>query len=111
MAVARNKTVSIIVPVYNEESVLPAFLERLTNVINGLADKYDFKVILINDGSRDKSWKIIQQASLSDERFSGICLSRNFGHQAAHVRLSSSPEMLRYPLILICRTPLNSFPN
>lgn len=62
--------------------MLPLFHERMTQVLNGLKD-YNFKVIFIDDGSRDKSWKIIQNISEADTRFSGVRLSRNFGHQAA----------------------------
>ncbi len=78
-----NKLISIIVPVYNEESSLPFFFERIRKIIDSLGKKYRFKVLLIDDGSRDRSWKIIQEISQSDNDFSGIRLSRNFGHQAA----------------------------
>ncbi len=73
---------SVIVPVYNEELVLPLFHERMTQVIDKLKD-YNCKVILIDDGSLDNSWKIIGRISEADDRFSGVRLSRNFGHQAA----------------------------
>lgn len=77
-----KKLISVIVPVYNEELVLPQFYERMTQVLDGLTD-YEGKVIFIDDGSRDNSWKIIRQISEADPRFSGVRLSRNFGHQAA----------------------------
>ena len=79
---SQKKLISVIVPVYNEELVLPLFHERVTQVIDGLKD-YDCKVIFIDDGSRDNSWKIIHRISEMDPRFSGVRLSRNFGHQAA----------------------------
>lgn len=78
-----NKLISIIVPVYNEQASLQHFVERVRNVIDSLGKKYRFKVLLIDDGSRDGSWNMIREISQSDERFSGIRLSRNFGHQAA----------------------------
>jgi glycosyltransferase involved in cell wall biosynthesis len=62
--------------------VLPLFHASMTKVIDGLKD-YDWKVIFIDDGSRDNSWKIIRRISETDPRFSGVSLSRNFGHQAA----------------------------
>lgn len=80
----KEKTnLSIIVPIFNEQSVLARFIVRLTKVIDGLGDRYKVKVILIDDGSRDDSWKMIIAASKTDDRFCGIRLSRNFGHQAA----------------------------
>ena len=78
-----SKLISIIVPVYNEESSLPFFFERIRKIFDNLETKYRFKVLLVDDGSRDRSWKMIRDISQSDERFSGIRLSRNFGHQAA----------------------------
>jgi dolichol-phosphate mannosyltransferase len=82
MEAKMGKTISIVVPVYNEELVLPLFYERMIPVLNGLTN-YQCKVIFIDDGSRDKSWKIIRNISEADPRFSGVRLSRNFGHQAA----------------------------
>ncbi len=78
-----RKLISIIVPVYNEESSLQFFFERIRKVVDDLETKYRIKVLLIDDGSRDRSWEMIREISHSDERFSGIRLSRNFGHQAA----------------------------
>jgi len=79
----QKKSICIITPVYNEQSVLPFFFARLSQVIDGLADRFQVKVIFIDDGSRDKSWQMIRRFSQKDGRCSGIRLSRNFGHQAA----------------------------
>ena len=79
----QKKLLTIIVPVYNEEMVLPSFYERMTDVLQKLADRYDLKVMFIDDGSIDSSWEMIQDISHKDERFCGVRLSRNFGHQAA----------------------------
>jgi glycosyltransferase involved in cell wall biosynthesis len=78
-----KKLVCIVTPVYNEQSVLPFFFERMARVMDGLADRYTLKVICVDDGSRDKTWQMIRECSQKDGRFSGIRLSRNFGHQAA----------------------------
>jgi dolichol-phosphate mannosyltransferase len=78
-----RKTISIIVPVYNEQSVISYFFERMTNVLDELEQKYFVKVILIDDGSTDNSWNMIRGKSTVDGRYNGIRLSRNFGHQAA----------------------------
>ena len=79
----QKKTISIIIPVYNEELVVPFLIERLVQVIHDLEERYTLCVVFIDCGSRDNSWKKIQEISEKDRRFSGLRLSRNFGHQAA----------------------------
>jgi glycosyltransferase involved in cell wall biosynthesis len=73
--------ISIIVPLYNEEAVFDKLINRLTNVI----DKTPFscEIILINDGSFDKTQLKIETICTKDNRFVGLLLSRNFGHQLA----------------------------
>ena len=73
--------ISIIVPLYNEEAVFEQLIQRLTNVI----DKTPFtcEVILINDGSTDKTERLIEAICNKDHRFTGVLLSRNHGHQLA----------------------------
>ncbi|RCK81555.1 MAG: Glycosyltransferase [Candidatus Ozemobacter sibiricus] len=78
-----RKTISVIVPVHNEEAVLPTLFRRLTDVLDRLAPTYDGNVFLIDDGSRDRSWELITAQARHDPRYRGIRLSRNFGHQAA----------------------------
>ena len=73
--------ISIIVPLYNEEQVFEQLIQRLTDVIN--ATKFSCEVILINDGSSDKTGELIEQICKKDNRFTGILLSRNYGHQLA----------------------------
>ena len=77
----------IVIPCYNEEEVLPVtapmFLKKLEDLV--FEDKIGQKsrILFVNDGSRDKTWDIIKELSIKDERFTGICLSRNRGHQNA----------------------------
>lgn len=77
----------IVVPCYNEEEVLPETSRRLKEKMEGLvaADKIspDSRVLFVNDGSRDKTWKIISQLHEQCSLFSGADLSRNRGHQNA----------------------------
>jgi glycosyltransferase involved in cell wall biosynthesis len=72
---------SIVIPVYNEEAILPALGERLT----ALLDRLDggAEVILVDDGSRDASFARMMEMSARDPRFKVVQLSRNFGHQMA----------------------------
>jgi dolichol-phosphate mannosyltransferase len=83
MGATKKKGISIIVPVYNEHSVLPFLFERLAKILDGLQKNYELQVLLIDDGSSDDSWRMILEKSNSDPRFTGIRLSRNFGHQSA----------------------------
>jgi glycosyltransferase involved in cell wall biosynthesis len=77
-----RKRVSIVAPCFNEESVLPAFLDRVRAVAKGL-DQYDFEFLLVDDGSRDATRDVVRAQSAQDPRVRGVFLSRNFGHQRA----------------------------
>lgn len=73
--------ISIIVPLYNEEAVFEQLIQRLTSVID--KTQFSCEVILVNDGSTDKTEKLIESICNNDNRFTGILLSRNHGHQLA----------------------------
>jgi dolichol-phosphate mannosyltransferase len=73
--------ISVVVPIYNEEENLPELRRRLTAALD--ATGHPWEVILINDGSRDRSAEIIGQFHADDPRFKLVDLSRNFGHQPA----------------------------
>ena len=77
-----RQLISILVPCYNEEEVLPAFFKRVITVIHNI-DEYDFEVLIIDDGSVDATWNIIVDWQKRYSQIRGIRLSRNFGHQAA----------------------------
>ena len=79
---ASPPTVAIVVPVFNEEPVLPELLRRLSDVCATARD-ITWRVIIVNDGSRDRTAEIARGTVLSDDRFTLVELSRNFGHQAA----------------------------
>lgn len=78
---------SIVVPCYNEELVIGECARRLRAVIGELVQSCkvanDSQIVFVNDGSRDKTWEMIQELCETDAVFSGISLSRNFGHQGA----------------------------
>lgn len=76
-----STTVSIVVPLYNEESVLEIFHERLSETLDGL--NVSTEIIYINDGSDDGSLKILERLSLKDARITILDFSRNFGKEAA----------------------------
>lgn len=72
---------SVVIPVYNEEESLPELVRRLTPVLDQLDGPAE--VILVDDGSRDRSAILIEAIHRTDPRFKVLRLSRNFGHQAA----------------------------
>ena len=77
----------IVVPCYNEEEVLPETSRRLKEKLEALisagAISEESRVLFVNDGSRDKTWSLIEGLHRSDKRFSGVNLTRNRGHQNA----------------------------
>jgi dolichol-phosphate mannosyltransferase len=75
------KRLSFVFPVYNEEEVLPTLYERIRRLIDTLS--YDSEVILVNDGSEDRSLELMRQFHQKDCRFKILDFSRNFGHQTA----------------------------
>lgn len=76
-----NKKISIVVPMYNEQEVANEFYNRTTNVLQSLP--YEYEMIIVNDGSRDKTLDIVLNLLRKDEHIKVINFSRNFGHQAA----------------------------
>ena len=77
----------MIIPCYNEEKVLPMtspmFLDKLNQLISEGKINQKSRILFVNDGSKDKTWEIIQSLSQENEHFCGICQSRNRGHQNA----------------------------
>jgi dolichol-phosphate mannosyltransferase len=74
-------TISIVVPVYNEEAVLPELYRRISQVMDETDNSWE--LILVNDGSRDNSADVIHGLNQKDSRVKGISFSRNFGFQEA----------------------------
>jgi dolichol-phosphate mannosyltransferase len=72
---------SVVIPVFNEQSNLAALYNRLTEVLNKITNNYE--MIFVNDGSTDDSLAMIKKLSTGDERIRYISFSRNFGHQVA----------------------------
>jgi polyisoprenyl-phosphate glycosyltransferase len=72
---------SVIIPVYNEQQVLPVTYERLKTVMDGLREPYE--LVFVNDGSSDASQAILESLSDKDNAVKVINFSRNFGHQVA----------------------------
>lgn len=78
---------AIVVPCYNEEEVLPVTVARLLELLTAMTESgavlADSFLLLVDDGSRDRTWQMIEQHCASDSRVRGLKLSRNCGHQNA----------------------------
>ncbi|MCU0434291.1 MAG: glycosyltransferase family 2 protein [Bacteroidia bacterium] len=73
--------INIVVPLYNEEASFPELVKRLTALMD--SEPLRITAILVDDGSRDATPRLMRQLALNDERFQAVFLSRNFGHQLA----------------------------
>ena len=76
------KKISIIIPAYNEEESLPLLYERLDKLMNSIPN-YEFEVLFVNDGSKDKTLEIIKELREKDKRICYVDFSRNFGKEIA----------------------------
>lgn len=77
-----KKRVSLLIPCYNEEQSLPLLYAELHKLFES-HQEYDWEIMFVNDGSRDKTMDIIHALSLSDNRVCYVDLSRNFGKECA----------------------------
>ncbi len=74
---------SVIVPVYRSEEILPETHRRLSEMLRGLGPELDHEIIFVNDGSPDRALDVLRAIAAADPKVRVISLSRNFGHQVA----------------------------
>lgn len=79
MTASHTPRITLIVPCYNEEQNIPLFVTTVQQLLVDI----DWKILFVNDGSLDHTWDVIKHSACQDARISGICFSRNFGHQNA----------------------------
>ena len=77
------KKISVVIPMYYEEQVADECTKRVTTVLKSLKDQYDYEIIYVNDGSKDKTLEILEKQANKDKHIKVISFSRNFGHQSA----------------------------
>ncbi len=73
--------ISVVVPLYNEEESLPELATWIEKVMN--EHKFTYEVLMVNDGSTDRSWEVIQEIHQKNECIKGISFLRNYGKSAA----------------------------
>ncbi len=77
------KKLSLVIPMYYEEEVAEDCYKRVSKVVEGLKENYEYEIIFINDGSQDRTLEILEKIAKEDKNVKVISFSRNFGHQAA----------------------------
>jgi glycosyltransferase involved in cell wall biosynthesis len=98
--------VSVVVPVYNSKGTLFDLAQRLQAVLAGVVD--EFEVILVNDGSRDKSWQVVKELAESHPRVDGLDLMRNYGQ---HNALLCGIRAARYDVVVTMDDDLQNPPE
>lgn len=76
------KKISVVIPMYYEEEVAFECYERMTKVLKNI-EGYDYEIICVNDGSKDKTLSILEDIGSKDKKVKVISFARNFGHQCA----------------------------
>ena len=83
----KNEVLSIVVPCYNEQEVLPSTNERLLTLLSDMSASglvsAQSRIVYVDDGSRDATWSLIEQYAAADQRVTGVKLAGNVGHQNA----------------------------
>lgn len=77
----KENKITVIVPCYNEQEVLPLYLEKTTAILRSVGNPYEF--LFVDDGSKDGTLRLIQEAAEKDEHVKYLSFSRNFGKEAA----------------------------
>ena len=79
------KTISLVIPCYNEQESFAPLHEKLCSISSEMGEKYgiEFEFLMVNDGSRDNTLRLIKAAAETDSRIKYISFSRNFGKEAA----------------------------
>jgi dolichol-phosphate mannosyltransferase len=97
---------TVIAPVYNEEAILPLFYRRVVAALESLDEP--FELLLIDDGSRDRSYEIMRALREHDTRVRIVSFSRNFGHQMA---ISAGLDFSRGQAVIIMDADLQDPPE
>ena len=79
--ISNRAFITVVVPVYNSEAILPSLMSRLKPVLESIAERWE--LILVNDASPDGSWQVIQSLAAAEPRCRGIDLMRNYGQHNA----------------------------
>ena len=105
-SVPSGPTLSVVAPCYNEQDVLPEFVRRVAAVLDGIGGTAE--IVLVDDGSRDRTWEVMTEVAAQDSRVVAVRLMRNHGHQLA---LTAGLSLCRGERILIIDADLQDPPE
>lgn len=105
-SVSPSVELSVVAPVFNDEECLVELHSRLTTVLSALTPSYE--IILVDDGSQDASWSVVEALSRKDPRVRGIRLSRNFGQ---HFAITAGLEATRGRRVVVMDSDLQERPE
>ncbi|MCK4325579.1 glycosyltransferase family 2 protein [bacterium] len=97
---------SVIVPVFNEEEVISELYERLSVVMESLDESYE--IVFVDDGSRDRSFEILQDIHQKDRRVRVVKFSRNFGH---HIAVTAGLDYAKGAVVILMDGDLQDPPE
>ena len=101
-----SPAISVVLPVFDEETTLPLLHRRLTDVLSSMGVSYE--LVFVNDGSRDRSWPQLLDLATADRHVRAVNLSRNFGHQVA---ITAGIELARGDAVIVMDSDLQDPPE
>ncbi len=101
-----TQSISVVVPIYNDQEVIAELHRRLRPVLEAITDHYE--LILVDDGSRDSSWKEMLKVRQANEHVRAVRLSRNFGQQSA---IAAGLSLTSNDLIVLMDSDLQDRPE
>ena len=101
-----TQSISVVVPIYNDQEVIAELHRRLRPVLEAITDRYE--LILIDDGSRDRSWEEMLKVRQANEHVRAVRLSRNFGQQSA---IAAGLSLTSNDLIVLMDSDLQDRPE
>lgn len=103
----KNKLISALIPAYNEEECLHELYKRVTAVLSKL-ENYDYEILIINDGSKDKTLEILQELHDKDNHIQYVNLARNYGKEIA---MAAGFDYVKGDLVVILDADLQDPPE
>jgi dolichol-phosphate mannosyltransferase len=105
--------ISVVIPIYNEEENIPELHVRLTPVLEKLCSDSgqpgdSYEIIMVDDGSMDRSWSLIKEVHARDGRVKGMTFARNFGH---HIALTAGLDVARGSAVVLMDGDLQDPPE